>query len=362
MKKLLFILFFGALCYGVNAQYWNTTGNANTSPPTNYIGTSDAKPLIFKTSGVERMRLLEGKPFLGIGTSNPQAPLHINYLHPPIPPEDDPFFKMFHITTPLATNGFSISYLIQNQNFFLRQHENANFHIIGPGGGITIEASGNVVIGNAPNPSLIVNVNGLLKAKSADIIGAITAQSANITGTLTTNTLNLQNINVTGTLTSNTLNSQSASITGTLTSNILNSKDANITGTLTANTLKVPSITGNVNFTGNVGIGHPNPTTKLDVKGTIRAEEVKVCLNQGCDFVFEEDYELMVLEELEKFIKTNKHLPEVAPAAIMEAEGINVSEMSAKLLQKIEELTLYILQQEKKMLDLQLQINELKNR
>jgi len=346
MKKLLFILFFGAIFFGVYAQYWNTTGNANTNPPTNYIGTSDAQPLIFKSYGVERMRLLENKPFLGIGTTNPQAPLHINYLHPPIPPEDDPFFKMFHITTPLATNGFSISYLIQNQNFFLRQHENANFHIIGPGGGITIEASGNVVIGNAPNPSLIVNVNGLLKAKSADIIGTITAQSANIAGTLT----------------ANAINAQSAIITGTLTANTLKAQSADIIGTLTANTLKVPNFTGDVNITGNLGIGISSHNKyKLDVKGTIRTEEVIVCLNQGCDFVFEEDYELMGLKELEKFIKTNKHLPEVAPAAIMEAEGINVSEMSAKLLQKIEELTLYILQQEKKMLDLQNQINELKN-
>ena len=98
-----------------------------------------------------------------------------------------------------------------------------------------------------------------------------------------------------------------------------------------------------INNNGNVGIG-VSPSTKLDVAGTIRAHEVKVCLNQGCDFVFEPDYKLMPLHELETFITTNRHLPEVAPAAVMESEGINLSEMNALLLQKVEELTLYVIE------------------
>ena len=95
---------------------------------------------------------------------------------------------------------------------------------------------------------------------------------------------------------------------------------------------------------GNVGIGVSNPTTRLDVAGDIRAYEVKVCLNQGCDYVFEEDYNLMSLTDLSNFVKTNKHLPEVAPAAVMESEGINLSEMNALLLKKVEELTLYVIE------------------
>ena len=98
-----------------------------------------------------------------------------------------------------------------------------------------------------------------------------------------------------------------------------------------------------INRFGNVGIGTDAPGVKLDVIGTIRAHEVKVCLNQGCDYVFAPDYDLMSLPELEQFVSTNRHLPEVAPAAVMEQDGISLSEMNALLLKKIEELTLHVI-------------------
>ena len=98
-----------------------------------------------------------------------------------------------------------------------------------------------------------------------------------------------------------------------------------------------------INRFGNVGIGTDAPGVKLDVIGTIRAHEVKVCLNQGYDYVFAPDYDLMSLPELEQFVSTNRHLPEVAPAAVMEQDGISLSEMNALLLKKIEELTLHVI-------------------
>ncbi|PXX94892.1 hypothetical protein DF185_22845 [Marinifilum breve] len=98
---------------------------------------------------------------------------------------------------------------------------------------------------------------------------------------------------------------------------------------------------------GNVGIGTDDPNCKLDVVGTIRAQELKVDM-QGADFVFEDDYQLRSLEEVESFVRENKHLPDVAPAKEMRENGVNQSEMNQKLLQKIEELTLYVIEQNKK--------------
>lgn len=95
---------------------------------------------------------------------------------------------------------------------------------------------------------------------------------------------------------------------------------------------------------GDVGIGTPNPKYKLDVIGTIRAREIKVDLS-GADFVFEKDYKLMPLKDLDKFVKKNKHLPEIAPAKEMEENGTNLGNLNSKFLQKIEELTLYVISQ-----------------
>jgi hypothetical protein len=99
---------------------------------------------------------------------------------------------------------------------------------------------------------------------------------------------------------------------------------------------------------GNVGIGTTNPTSKLTVAGNINSREVKVTVDAGADFVFESDYDLPSLTFLEKYIKENKHLPEIASAKEMQASGINLSEMNIKLLQKMEEMTLYMIEQEKK--------------
>lgn len=103
----------------------------------------------------------------------------------------------------------------------------------------------------------------------------------------------------------------------------------------------------NVNA-GSVGIGTatPDASYKLSVNGKIRAKEIKV-ESSWADFVFEPDYKLRSLSEVEMFIKLNKHLPEIPSAKEVENNGIAVGEMNAKLLQKIEELTLYLIEMKK---------------
>ncbi|MCX2680627.1 hypothetical protein OOZ15_11800 [Galbibacter sp. EGI 63066] len=99
--------------------------------------------------------------------------------------------------------------------------------------------------------------------------------------------------------------------------------------------------------TGNIGIGTENPGSwKLAVNGQIRAKEIKVDTDWS-DFVFEKDYDLPTLDEVEQHIKEKGYLQDIPSAEEVEENGIYLGEMDAKLLQKIEELTLYTIEQEK---------------
>lgn len=112
------------------------------------------------------------------------------------------------------------------------------------------------------------------------------------------------------------------------------------------------------NYNGYVGIGSINPDEKLTVKGKIHAEEVRVDLAVPADYVFEKyytgksslksDYVMPTLADIEKFTKENNHLPNVPSAQEIKDKGLQLGEMNNILLQKIEELTLYIIEQNKR--------------
>lgn len=102
------------------------------------------------------------------------------------------------------------------------------------------------------------------------------------------------------------------------------------------------------------GLGTDAPLCKLDVRGTIRANEILVNTVSGADFVFDKDYNLRPLSEVKRFIQSNRHLPEIPTAKEMLEDGVSLDKLVIQLLQKVEELTLYTIQLEEK-------INELEN-
>jgi len=106
---------------------------------------------------------------------------------------------------------------------------------------------------------------------------------------------------------------------------------------------------GTATFNSQVIIGTPvqsNPNYLLNVTGNIRANKL-VVNTTGADFVFAKKYHLTPLGELEKYIQQNKHLPGIEPAKEMTKDGVDVGNNETKLLQKIEELTLYMIEMKK---------------
>lgn len=110
-----------------------------------------------------------------------------------------------------------------------------------------------------------------------------------------------------------------------------------------------PSTKMTIKQNGNVGIGMISPSDdyKLSVAGTIGARKVKVTSETWADFVFQPEYKLPTLSDVESYIKMHQHLPEIPSAAEVEKDGVDVGEMNKKLLQKIEEMTLYLIEMKK---------------
>jgi hypothetical protein len=124
---------------------------------------------------------------------------------------------------------------------------------------------------------------------------------------------------------------------------------------LSPNTSKTAANSLVITPQGNVGIGKANPESKLEVNGRIHAKSVKVDLEGWADFVFAHDYNLTPLLEVEAYINKHGHLPAVPSEQEALANGMDVAQMNTLLLQKVEELTLHLIQKEK-------QVNSLEQR
>lgn len=113
-----------------------------------------------------------------------------------------------------------------------------------------------------------------------------------------------------------------------------------------------------INDIGNIGVGITNPSEKFSVNGNISAKKIIVTQSGWSDYVFANDYKLRSLSALEAFVKQNKHLPEMPSAKEVEEKGISVGDNQALLLKKIEELTLYVIRQQKEIEDLKMEIRK----
>jgi hypothetical protein len=111
----------------------------------------------------------------------------------------------------------------------------------------------------------------------------------------------------------------------------------------------------NISTNGNIGMGISNPVDRLAVNGRIKAKEIKVELTGWPDVVFAKDYVLPTLQETEKHIFEKGHLPGIPSAAEVEKNGVELGDMNKTLLQKIEELTLYLIEQGKDIKELKKQ-------
>ena len=348
---------------------------------------------------------------VGLGTDAPKQKLHIDEgnLLITCSLSDDPdatvgallFGKVVDNIYPYGQWG--IEY--QNQPTFGVNGLNFRLYdgIIGLSGNQSILfLSQNGVGVGTKNPQAKLDVKGLFKAKSAGIDstltankltandatinGLLTAKSANITSKLGIGTTapitNMQIGNLWTFQNETSFNSMGRNTyfnglgddriqSGAASKITFKSTGDILLQTTTSDAAGTPLRWNTVTIANNgyVGIGTTAaPKAMLDVNGDTQisgmlcAKEIKVQL-APCwpDYVFSKDYNLMPLQELEQFVNKNQHLPNVPTATSVAENGVNVGEMNAILLQKLEEMTLYILQQNKKLTDLQNQIDELKS-
>ena len=323
------------VCTTARAQsYWSMSGNSATSY--NFIGTTNDAPFRIKTNGVTRMTFNAYKT--GLGTDYPTANLHLHseYIPEAIP---GPVFpdgrdlilnheNWFRMTTPTTGTGDEDGFSIKQHTLdvTIRQFEEGNLEIFGYNGkGMTILPDGTLKMGNGSSHAMMH-------------IGSY-AMSPYSGGTAYLG-FNVLRSGSNWVLQSNGLDNGGAVIWCDITGNLYFASIGSSSRPAFAQTLTTANMRSRVNL-------------KLCSDGLLQVKEVKVTLTGWPDYVFGEDYKLMSLGETEQYIKENGHLPGVPSAHEVEEEGLSLGEMNARLMQKVEELTLHVI-------ELQKQIDEMK--
>jgi len=360
------------------AQSWNLTGNAGTNVSTHFIGTTDNQPLIFKTNKVEKLRITSGNRFIFQGITDSGVIWEKNLFFGGGAESGtgtgNTVFGLGSFT--LNTSGYANTAFGNN---VLPANTTGNMNT-----GIGINAlfnntSGiqNVAIGhNALNRSTTGNLNTSLGFNTLHGGGTSTMTGDNNTGiggmALQGLWAGSSNNTVVGAKSFIRLRNGNNNIAigyNNVSIDLLNASNNIYIGNNIEPVNSTPNhelnignwIMGN---NGTIGIGSFSTSLpsdgiaqdggkyKLFVKDGIKTEKVKVDIASAsgwADYVFKKDYKLNTLEDVEKHIQEKGHLPNIPSATEVINNGINLGEMDAKLLEKIEELTLYSIEQNKQM-------------
>ncbi|WP_153798104.1 bZIP transcription factor [Foetidibacter luteolus] len=349
----------------INAQSWVIGGNSTTKDTT--FGTKTNFGIRFIVNNTERMRLTNAG-YLSLGTSAVKAKLTVNG-------------GLSNTSAIMGSNNRGIAFTYDDPAVGFNVYRSSGWKALadGYGGYITLEnTSGRMQFATSPS--------ALKDAAAAAVVRMSITQDGNV-GIGTTVPNARLHVNGSQTLNGNlsfTLGSQSIQFANPGASPapmmyMFASGTTNPARMVIAHSPAFPSwglqysdpadqfdFLGagisrmHINLgSGNIGIGTTTPAYRLDVCGTIRAREVRVETG-WCDYVFEKNYKLRSIDDLEQYINDNKHLPGIAPASEVEKEGLKVAEMNKAMMEKIEELTLYVIQLSKENKKLQQQIDALK--
>lgn len=366
-QKALLVITGLLLCLFSNAQTtWDLTGNSGTSPSTNFIGTTDSVPLVFKTKNVEALRLLEngtalfnsnalatGAIFSGANNFGQWVYVNSNSVN----------------ASTIAGYRFSVNSAIKSQIFYnggafsygtALDGLAGNTEVLSRNGDVLLStttfrtnslivknATGNVGIGNlAPNNKLEIThgTSGNSGLRFTNLTAASTAsKSSGKALSLDSN----GNVVLDSALNHWTVN-------GT---DIYNNNTGKV-GIGTSSPQYLFDVNGAARVTDRLLIGDTLYTIpsqyRLAVKDGIITEKVKVKLKISWpDYVFENSYALQPLSDVADYLKMNKHLPGIPTAVEVKKEGIELGEMNSKLLLKIEELTLYLIKADEEIKALQ---------